>query len=93
MAPRKLSELAAKARRDDYELDPEDGGPVVAIAQPTIGQWRRAVAAPTSEEFSTILGVPAADAARVGKVISDESLLGTEGEFVVDIRRHFGLGN
>lgn len=90
--PVKLSELAAKAKRDPYEFDPEDGSAVIVIAQPSIAQWRDAVRAPGVDGFLAGLGVSAADAARVDAVMPAEGL-GTEGQFVASIRAHFGLGN
>jgi hypothetical protein len=88
----KLSDLAAKARRDPYELDPEDGGDVITIAQPSIAQWKMACESATVDGFLSVLGVPVDDANRVSDVMTSQDL-GTEAAFVADIRKHFGLGN
>ena len=88
----KLSELAARAKRDPFELDLEDGGAEITIAQPTVGQWAEAVAAPTVGDFLATLGVAPADVERVTAVMPGQ-LLGTEGGLVASIRARFGLGN
>jgi hypothetical protein len=88
----KLSEIAARVNREPYDLDLEDGGAVILVAQPTIGQWQEAITAPTAGGFLAGLGASEADAARLDKLMDGQGL-GTEGALVTAVRRHFGLKN
>ena len=92
MVARKLSEIAAKAARDPYELDLEDGGEVIAVSHPAIGKWQEALEGNNLDAFLTVLGVGEEDRARVAALMPDQ-VVGTPGELVADMRVHFGLGN
>jgi hypothetical protein len=92
LAARKLSEIAAKARRDPYELDLEDKGEPVIVPQPAIDEWQEALQAPDLPALLTAMGVDPDDVARVRKAVGALPL-GSAGELVADMRRHFGLGN
>lgn len=87
----KLSELVAKARRDPYPLELDDGT-TVSIAQPTVPQWRQACEADDITGFLTVLNVSADDAARVSAEL-DGAVFGAESAVVTALRGYFGQGN
>lgn len=87
----KLSDLVAKARRDPYPLELDDGT-TVSIAQPTIPQWQQACQADGMSAFLSVLGVSEADAARVSAEL-DGALFGSESAVVGALRSYFQLGN
>lgn len=92
----KLSELAAKARRDPFEFDPEDGQGAVVIEQPTWDAWHKAGVGLRDSgdvlEFLQGLGVPKKDAKRVDDAIG-KAPVGTGDLFTEELRAAFGLGN
>ncbi|HEX5272299.1 MAG TPA: hypothetical protein VFW33_17500 [Gemmataceae bacterium] len=91
MAPRKFSDLAAKAARDPYVLELPDGTSV-SIAQPTVAMWNEVPFSGGMGAVLLALGVSEDDMERVTAAMQGAPL-GVADDLVVDIRGHFGLGN
>lgn len=87
----KLSELAAKARRDPYVIEMDDDT-AVSVAQPTIDGWTTACEAGDIGGVLTALGVGEDDAVRVTAALSALPM-GTDAELMAAMRAHFQLGN
>jgi hypothetical protein len=88
----KLSDLAAKAARQPYDLELDDGT-VLSVPQPTIAGWQAACEAPGGVAgFLTALGASADGAAKVAAEMPDLPY-GTESALVIALRNYFRLGN
>lgn len=87
----KLSELAAKARRDPYLIELGDGT-VVSVEQPTIDGWTEACKADDIFGVLAGLGVAEGDVDAVRAELAGAPM-STDYELMGDMRAHFQLGN
>lgn len=87
----KLSDLVAKAARQPYELELDDGT-TVSVPQPTIPQWRQACQADSLDGFLQALGVSAEHAAAV-QAQMEGAPFGAESAVIRALRTYYQLGN
>ena len=87
----KLSDLAAKARRDPYLIELADGT-TVSVPQPTVDGWTEACKADDVFGVLAMLGVDEDDATALRAELAGVPM-STDYELMNDMRAHFQLGN
>ena len=87
----KLSDLAAKAKRDPWVLEDDQGKPLVTVPQPTVDAWWVQLA--SAETMADVLRIMAGD--QYEPLMAALGPLGAPAlEHVAqDMREAFGVGN